>query len=73
VDICIEAGVFPFSLGTLIHNPFIMGVNSICCSFYLIVLIEFLFLPSLVGEEYKQTLYPKIIGINNRILKGSSL
>ncbi len=41
--------------------------------FSLIVLIEFTFCPSLVGEEYKQTIYPKVLGLKNKIFKNNSL
>lgn len=55
----------------LFPNPSLLSNVIFAIIQGIVIGIVFLFFPDLVGNEYKQTLYPKLLGIKNRVTRNN--
>ena len=71
--VVIPPALLGFGYLLLIPNPSLL--SNIVFAFVqgLVICIEFLFFPDLVGDEYNNTLYPKLLSVKNRITKNNSI
>lgn len=65
-----KSAIIPFTVGALflilMPNPTLVASIIFACVFAIMLLVEFLFLPNIVGQEYIKTIYPII---SRKVLK----
>lgn len=56
--------ITPFMIGLqIVMRTDIVGEIALLCAYLILTLLCFLFLPSIVGKEYKETIYPKVLNV----------